>query len=254
MVDLTSTNLPPAPSGAWLSGRSGSWWLDPRTKAFVLLAVNVVALNTSGSSSAWLARSLAMAVAVGLLLSAGRVRPAWISGLSYALGLVLVHQARLLPGGWALIGGIGTLVVQFIPVVAMATYVVRTTQVSEAVAAMQRLRLPSAIVIPVAVVLRFLPTIAHEHRAISDAMRMRGISFHGRVRSPLAVLEHRVVPLLMSLVRIGDELTVSALTRGLGRPGRRTQVSRSGFGWRDALVSTVVLLPYVVLAGEGWRV
>lgn len=240
----------PAP---WLNGRSGRAWLDPRTKAFALIAINVVTLSTDGSATAWTARSFAMGIVAVLWLSVGRVRTALTTSLAFAVGLVLVQYARLLPGQLALIGGIGTLVVQFIPLVAMASYLVYGTQVSEAVAAMERMRLPRAVVIPFTVVLRFLPTIAQEHRSISDAMRMRGIGFGGRVRSPLAMLEYRVVPLLVSLVRIGDELTVSALTRGLGGSRTRTHVSRTGFGWRDALLAVAVLIPVVALLGGGWR-
>jgi energy-coupling factor transport system permease protein len=159
----------------------------------------------------------------------------------------LLQWARLLPGQWALVGGIGTLAVMFMPIVAMATYAVRTTQVSELVAALERLRMPAALVIPLSVVLRFLPTIGEEYASIADAMRMRGISFRGRVRNPIALLEYRMVPLLISLVRIGDELTAAALTRGLGGSRRRTHVCRTGFGRRDLFVALAALVPLGVL-------
>ncbi|MFZ2427086.1 MAG: hypothetical protein WAW71_02965, partial [Propioniciclava sp.] len=61
----------PAP---WLNGRSGRAWLDPRTKAFALIAINVVTLSTDGSATAWTARSFAMGIVAVLWLSVGRVR------------------------------------------------------------------------------------------------------------------------------------------------------------------------------------
>lgn len=234
----------------WLRGRSGEWWLDPRTKIGLLLVTNIVSMNQAGSLLSWVARSLAMVVAVGLWLTIGRWRAAAASAVSFAIGVALLQFARLLPGQWALVGGVGTMVVQFLPIIAMAAYAVRTTQVSELVAALERLRLPAALIIPLSVVLRFLPTIAEEHRSIADAMRMRGISLSGGVRNPITLLEYRVVPLLMSLVRIGDELTAAALTRGLGGERRRTHVCRSGFGRRDLAVALVALAPAgVLLAG-----
>jgi len=52
----------------------------------------------------------------------------------------------------------------------------------------------------------------------------------------MEMLEYRFVPLLMSLVSIGNDLSASALTRGLDAPGRRTNVCMLGFHWPDTLV------------------
>lgn len=232
----------------WLDGRSGAWWLDPRTKLALLLIVNVISMNVDGSATAWAARSLAMAGVAGLLLSMGKARRGLAFFAAFGAGLLVLQSARYLPGQWALIGGLGTMLVQFLPIVAMADYAIRTTQVSEVVAALERLRAPRSFVIPLSVVLRFLPTIAQEHRAIADAMRIRGISLLGATRNPITLLEYRVVPLLMSLVRIGDELTAAALTRGLGADQRRTHICRTGFGWRDGVTLGAFLLPVLVVA------
>lgn len=37
------------------------------------------------------------------------------------------------------------------------------------------------------------------------------------------MLEYRLVPLMVSVVKIGDELSAAALTRGLGAPVKRTK-------------------------------
>ncbi len=44
-------------------------------------------------------------------------------------------------------------------------------------------------------------------------MKMRGIRFGGK--NPFLMLEYRLVPLMVSVVKIGDELSAAALTRGL---------------------------------------
>lgn len=44
---------------------------------------------------------------------------------------------------------------------------------------------------------------------------MRGIT---TLRSPMKMLEYRVVPLMISIAKIGEELSAAALTRGLGAP------------------------------------
>ena len=116
--------------------------------------------------------------------------------------------------------------VRFMPGIAMASYMVNTTTVSEFMGAMKRMRVPQGLSIPLSVVFRFFPTVAEEYAAISDAMRMRGIRFGGK--KPGKMIEYRLVPLLVCCVKIGDELSATALTRGLGAPIRRTNVCRIG--------------------------
>ena len=50
------------------------------------------------------------------------------------------------------------------------------------------------------------------------------------LRSPMKMLEYRVVPLMMSIAKIGEELSAAALTRGLGAPQKRTNICKIGFG------------------------
>ena len=112
-----------------------------------------------------------------------------------------------------------------------------TTTVSEFMAAMERMHLPQKLSIPLSVIFRFFPTIGEEYGTIGDAMRMRGIRFGGGKLSKM--LEYRIVPLIVSCVKIGDDLSAAALTRGLGAPIRRTNICRIGFGVWDVLAMAV---------------
>ena len=112
----------------------------------------------------------------------------------------------------------------------MGYYLVSTTTVSEFVAAMEKMHIPQKIVIPMSVVFRFFPTVKEEYATIRDAMKIRGIT---TLRSPVKMLEYRVVPLMMSIAKIGEELSAAALTRGLGAPQKRTNICKIGFGPLD---------------------
>lgn len=50
------------------------------------------------------------------------------------------------------------------------------------------------------------------------------------------MLEYRLVPLIISIVKIGDELSAAALTRGLGAPGKRTDICNIGFHVQDIVI------------------
>jgi energy-coupling factor transport system permease protein len=91
---------------------------------------------------------------------------------------------------------------------------------------------------------RLFPTIASEWTSIRRAMRMRGIHLGGAKAGQ--VLEYQMVPMITSSVRIGEELSASALTRGLGAPGRRSNICRIGFRIQDFAVLAVCLFTVLV--------
>lgn len=122
-----------------------------------------------------------------------------------------------------------------------------TTSVSEFVASMERMHITDKIVIPLSVIFRFFPTIGEEYRAIADAMSMRQIRVGGK--KPLKMIEYRIIPLMVSVVKIGDELSAAALTRGLGAPVKGTNICKIGFHWQDILLilfSVLCLSVYLV--------
>lgn len=57
-----------------------------------------------------------------------------------------------------------------------------------------------------------------------------------------AEMEYRLIPLMVSVIKIGDELSAAALTRGLGAPVRRTNVCEIGFHVQD-FIAIVVCFP-----------
>ena len=147
-----------------------------------------------------------------------RVALIWASGLfSFVLLAVTSIMTRFAPG------------------IMMGAYLIASTSVSEFIGAMERMHLTEKIVIPLSVIFRFFPTVSEEYQAIRDAMKMRGIRFGGK--NPFLMVEYRLVPLIVSVVKIGDELSAAALTRGLGAPGRRTNLCRIGFHVQDLMAA-----------------
>ena len=64
------------------------------------------------------------------------------------------------------------------------------------------------------------PVIGHEVKAISDAMKLRGMSVLS-----LRATQYFTIPLLSTVVRSGDELASAALVRGLGGTAKPTSVT-----------------------------
>lgn len=195
--------------------------LDPRTKIFVMLVICAVATMVY---QGLYERLRPWYLLLPFLLLALDKRPfdALKFGMVYALTFFYDKWMFFLPESGAarnIVRLIAGIIIVMLPFFTMGNYIIRTTKVSEFIAAMQNMRISPKIVIPFAVLFRFFPTISEEYASIRDAMRMRGISMGS---GPVAVLEYRLVPLMISLVKIGDDLSAAASTRGMSADGART--------------------------------
>jgi energy-coupling factor transporter transmembrane protein EcfT len=214
---------------------------DPRTK--LLLTITVSTIMITGGRSGWMdliRPCLALCPIILLLLSKKWKAVIRFTTVYIILFVLELTVLSLLTGVWNFILGAAVgIYTHMLPGFIMGYYLVSTTTVSEFVAAMERMKIPQKIVIPITVVFRFFPTLKEEYAAICDAMKMRGItSFH----SPIKTLEYHIVPLLISTAKIGEELSAAALTRGLGAPQKRTNICRIGFGPLD-IFFFVLMLP-----------
>ena len=60
------------------------------------------------------------------------------------------------------------------------------------------------------------------------------------------MIKYRLVPLMVSVVKIGDELSAAALTRGLGAPVKRTNICKIGFHVQDIIIILLCLLCFAL--------
>ena len=224
--------------------------LDPRTKLYMILIVSAVVMMSATTPFLWAVRITMTMIPLILLAAEKRYASALRFAILYLFALILTfcflseESTGILQS--LLIGYCG-IVVQFMPALITAWYVVRTTKIDEFMSAMQRMHIPDGIAISLAVVMRFFPTIKEEYASITDAMKMRGIAFGGG--RPFKMVEYRMIPLLFSCVNIGDELSAAAITRGLGGKVKRTSVEElrlRAFDWLLILIFTAAASVFVV--------
>ena len=132
------------------------------------------------------------------------------------------------------------IVTGLLPCALMSVYVISSTTASEFITGMKKLFIPDVITIPMSVIFRFFPTVKEEIQAINKAMTMRGIRFGGR--NAAGILEYRLIPILMCSLKIGDELSAAALTRGLDSPRKRTNICDTRFRFQDFFFFGTLLL------------
>lgn len=230
-------------------------YVDPRTKLFLLLAMNIVMLNTSSGDFLPYLRFIIGFLPFVLLLTAERYKPAWVYLAMYLISHAVILYILDYTNGFLmmLLGFLSSMCTKFVPGGMLGVYFFSSTRVNEFVASMERMHVSQKVIIPVSVMFRFFPTVKEEVEGISDAMRMRKLGFSYFFIKPVEILEYRLVPLMISVVNIGEDLSASALTRCLGYKNSRTNISRCGFGGVDYMLFAVgiafILLYFLELGG-----
>ena len=84
---------------------------------------------------------------------------------------------------------------------------------------------------------------------IYDAMKLRGIalSWKNVFTRPLLLLEAMVVPIVMRSASIADELSASAVTRGIDNPDQRTSFVQLKVTPKDIIVLVSFVIAFVAL-------
>lgn len=221
--------------------------LDPRTKIALTITISTI-LISSGSSQSILRVGLTL-FSLSLLLSIHK------KGLFVKCAVILLLLTCM--QYWAipyLHGMIKFILLAFVgifmnmfPGFIVGYYTLFSTKVSEFIAAMEKLKLPRSIIIPISVIFRFFPTIAEEYRNINYAMRMRGISFSNHF---FKMIEYRMIPLIISVVQIGNDLSFTAMTRGIDSPLKRTNICAVKFKLIDILMFIVMAILWTIYFKE----
>jgi len=221
--------------------------LDPRTKLFMIFVVSAVVMMSATTPFLWAVRIVMTMVPITLLILEKHYASAFRFLILYIIALFLTFRflSEQSKGFlMAFLVGYCSIIVQFMPAMITAWYVVRTTKIGEFVSAMQKMHVPDGITISLAVVMRFFPTIKEEYASIRDAMKMRGIMLGGG--NAIRMIEYRMIPLLFSCVNIGDELSAAAITRGLGGKVKRTSVETLKMGPADHLLAALFTAAFSV--------
>ena len=216
-----------------------NFWLDPRTKLLLLLICVITAMISP--SLGYNCGLVALIMALGI--ASGRARSVLLGTIGYMVLVALsLYALNAEPGTMitTMLAFLG-LLHKIFPCSMLSGVIVPTTKVSEFLSSMNRIHAPKKLVIPLAVMIRYVPTIQEDWRFIKDAMNMRDVSpsFRGFLTKPVITTECVYVPLMMAASKAADELSIASVTRGIENPNPRTCLVQIRFGILDYLVLTV---------------
>ena len=96
------------------------------------------------------------------------------------------------------------------------------------------IHMPTGVILGLMVIFRFFPTMKAELKAVGLSMKNRGLtSVRQFAVHPLASVEYVLVPLLLRILQIADQLAVSAVARGAECPGVRKSYYETTMHMRD---------------------
>lgn len=217
--------------------------LDPRTKIFLVLAMGasitiLVPIYVEILSAALLAFLFVMNRQVKSAIKLMTVF-LFLAGLTYL--------PQDIPGVTSIVMPIGFIVRRFMMPIVAGNYLISSTPVGLLMNALEKLKLPFSVVITIAVMFRFFPTLKEEYGHIKNAMKMRGIGLNAVnvISRPILTLEYMMVPLLSSASRIGDELAAAGHTKGVDAPAKKVRYKTSRFTAADAFIFLYIIAVFI---------
>ena len=131
--------------------------------------------------------------------------------------------------------GLGGLAVPFIRLGVMINVILPlafTTSVQSVLTALRHMHLPFVLYIPMAVMVRYIPTFLNDCRYIFEALKIRGytLSFRQFIRHPVLSMRFILIPLVFRSLKTSEDLGIAAELKGLGL--RRVPTPYKALIWR----------------------
>ena len=240
--------------GLYGSG-SGLLKLDPRTKLLLFCAGIAVSTFSYNERALWM---YCAAMCVLLALCGEK----WFALKCGALIACMEYlRYRIITSGTGAPALTGILVALIMmcrysfPLLLSLSFLIKTTRISQLIAALSALHLPLFVIIPLSVMLRFIPTVQEEWDGVRKAMAFRGISLEpgAVIRAPFKTIEYILIPLLFSCISVMDELASASLARGLDAERKRTSYETVKMRFPDYIIILlfVGIAFYAAVGGRG---
>ena len=107
------------------------------------------------------------------------------------------------------------------------------------------MHLPKGIILSIAVMFRYFPSIKDDLFIIMDAMKLKGLytSKRAALIHPIRTMEFVLVPMLFKSLKTAEELSCAALVKGIENTGHKT----SYFDVKLRVADVVFLLTAITL-------
>lgn len=222
--------------------------LDSRMKLLLVIVISTATMFTpSREVVAW-----NYIVIILLWLVSGEIRRAGKFAIIFTAVLAVEYASLWIPNDTAkmMVSFLLFIVARSLSMVIMCLWMSTGLCVDDLITSLQNMHIPKGFTITVAVVFRYIPTISGEFRNINNTMKMRGIAFNIKnlLRHPGRTMEYALVPLIIRSIKVADDLSASAMTRGLDLQTRRTSYREVRLHLHDFLIAALFIV--LILTGR----
>lgn len=212
--------------------------LDPRVKLFAVVAVSVLSVLLSSLTSLILLAALPLSILV--------VSRCLRRALFFLILLVVFSVLSVVLVYFTGIGSVfefGKFFVRIFGVVGIGLVFAFTTPPSRFARALEKLRFPKSVVFTFTLVLRFIPVFMGEVKDLMDSLKVRGVELglRGILRRPRLVFRALMIPLMIRMMKIADDLASAMEARGAGAPVKRTSLYDYKISEIDVAFTVIVL-------------
>lgn len=169
--------------------------------------------------------------------------------LSYFLLLSFFYELFKFYGVSSFITEIFFILRKTTPVIGAIYLALGAMTVSSLLSGLLKLKIPKTVSLAVVIALRFLPTIKYEYQQIKDSLETRNqkltlISF---MKSPINSMEYILIPFMMRGIKIADELSMSAASRGIESNCKRGERIPLSLNIKDGIYFLIVMFNFALL-------
>lgn len=126
-----------------------------------------------------------------------------------------------------------------------------TTPPHKLAQSLQKMKFPPSAIFTLTITLRYIPTLAREAESIINALKLRGIKIKGMdlIKKPSYFYRGIIIPLIIRTIKISDEVTIAAESRGFKANYNRSSLNEIKLGKNDYAfaIAASTLLIFVIL-------
>lgn len=220
---------------------------DPRVLILQIICASILSFSFTN----WLAAILlfVMTAIVAAALQSWRKGARACAVYALFLFLLWLLQRLTIPVISDIFSMFFLLLVRIYPVYLLCGLLVYRAPMNELLTALSHWHIPQAVLIPLAVIYRYIPTTTREITYVNESLKMRGVnaSIFSLVHHPIKTAERFLVPLLYRSERITEELSAASLCKGLTIHRQRTCLSPTRLGWQDVLYTVGIAVTTIAL-------
>lgn len=202
--------------------------LDPRTKSYILLLSNFILMLHLKHTTAM----IFIILLIILFIYSKCYKLAIKLLIVYLITLYLTTLDKL-----PFISYFALVINMALPCIYAGILLTKTTKPATMIASFKKMNVSEKIIIPITVLMRYFPTLKQELIAINNGLILRGYgSLTQKIKHPIQTLEYYTIPLLMSASLTLQDLTVSAISKGIENKGKHTSLIVIKMNFIDYLV------------------